>query len=70
MPSPVAMIFTSVSGADAKLTNARNRIKAALVTSRPVRASPSTRASLVDRPPSNSARASEDEDLVVHRESE
>ena len=45
--SPVARIFTSVSGPDAIDAKARNRIRAALVTSRPVRARPKTTASSV-----------------------
>ncbi len=44
MPRPVARILTSVSGADARLINAKNKMRAALVTSRPVRPRPSTRA--------------------------
>jgi hypothetical protein len=33
MPRPVAMIFRSVRGAEARLTKARNKISAALVIS-------------------------------------
>ena len=42
--SPVAMTLTSVSGPEASETNARKRISAALVTSRPVRPMPRTTA--------------------------
>jgi hypothetical protein len=38
--SPVAIIFTSVSGPDAIEVKARKRISAALVTRRPVRPMP------------------------------
>jgi hypothetical protein len=44
---PVASTFTLVSGPDESERNARNRISAALVTSRPVRPMPRTTASLV-----------------------
>ena len=50
MPPPraVAKIFASVPGVALKATNARPRISAALVTSRPVRPIPSTTAASVD----------------------
>ena len=66
--SPVARIFTTVSGPEAIDANAKNRISAALVTSRPVRARPKTTASSVSRVWSYSSRMREDEHLVVHRE--
>ena len=46
--SAVANTLTSVSGADDIATNARNRISAALVTSRPVRPTPRTTAASVE----------------------
>ena len=46
--SAVANTFTSVSGADDIDTNAKNRISAALVTSRPVRPTPRTTAASVE----------------------
>ena len=44
MPSAVANTLMSVPGEDASARNARNRIMAAPVTSRPVRARPTTTA--------------------------
>jgi hypothetical protein len=55
-PSPVAITFMSVTGADASATNARNKISAALVTSRPVRAMPWTTARSVEPVASYSSR--------------
>jgi hypothetical protein len=53
------MIFTSVSGPDAIETNARNRISAALVTSRPVRPIPRMTAASVEPVRSYSSRMRE-----------
>ena len=47
-PRPVANIFRSVPGPEAIETNARKRISAALVTSRPVRPIPSITAVSVE----------------------
>ena len=69
--SPVASTLTSVSGPEASETNARNRISAALVTSRPVRPMPRTTAVSVEPVASYSSRMrDEDEHLVVHRQPE
>jgi hypothetical protein len=57
--SPVASIFTSVSGPDAIEMKARNRIRAALVTSLPVRPMPCTTAALVEPVRSYSSRIRE-----------
>ena len=48
-PSAVAKILASVPGPALKATNARPRISAALVTSRPVRPMPLTTAVSVER---------------------
>ena len=53
---PVARTLTSVSGPEASDMNARNRISAALVTSRPVRPIPRTTASSVEPVASYSSR--------------
>src|SRR5262249_26351635 len=53
---PVASTLTSVSGPDASEMNARNRIRAALVTSLPVRAIPLITAVLVEPVASYSSR--------------
>lgn len=58
-PSPVARILTSVTGALDMATKARQRIVAALVTSRPVRAMPATTAPSVDPVASYSSRMRE-----------
>ena len=55
-PSPVASVLRSVPGPDASAANARKRINAALVTSRPVRPMPSITAAFVERAPSYSSR--------------
>ena len=47
-PRAVANIFASVPGPALKATKARPRIRAALVTSRPVRPMPSTTAASVE----------------------
>ena len=54
--NPVASIFTSVPGLDASDMNARNRISAALVTSRPVRPMPRMTACSVEPVASYSSR--------------
>jgi hypothetical protein len=54
--SPVANTLTVVSGADAIEAKARNRMSAALVTSRPVRPMPRTTAVSVEPLASNSSR--------------
>jgi hypothetical protein len=61
MPAPraVAMILTSSSGTAAREAKARNRISAALVTSRPTRPSPSTTAVPVEPVASYSSRMRE-----------
>ena len=70
-PRPVASVLRSVPGPDASAANARNKISAALVTSRPVRPTPSMTAASVEL-----ARvvllpdARQDEHLVVHRQPE
>jgi len=56
---PVANTFTSVCGPEAIDTNARNRISAALVTSRPVRPIPRMTAVSVDPVASYSSRIRE-----------
>jgi hypothetical protein len=57
--SPVANIFRSVPGPEAIAVKAKNRISAALVTSRPVRPIPCTTAVSVEPVRSNSSRMRE-----------
>ena len=47
MPSPVARTLTSVSGAEARDAKAKKRMRAALVTRRPVRPRPTVTAVFV-----------------------
>ncbi len=73
MPSAraVARILTSTVGTRDRAMKARNRMRAALVTRRPVRATPWTVASSVWWPWSCSSRMRErQEDFVVHGQAE
>ena len=71
MPSAVAKTLMSVPGDDDSARNARNRISAAPVTSRPVRPRPATTAVVgVAGLVVLLAHPGQDEDLVVHRQAE